>query len=264
MRLHPKLLAAGLVTLCGAGLAAPATLAADAAPAAEPGVWQKHEYSFEFMGFTSTYSCDGLADQLQRLLLLAGARSDAKAQPGACAAGFGRPDRFARATLVFYTLAPAAGGASGEAGVGRWRPVALAIHSPFELQAGDCELVEQFRDNVLRKMFSIRNVADNTRCIPHQESGSLIDLRFESFAPVADASAPVGTAPAARPRVYAYPKSGQTPAQQAQDRAECEASASAQSGFDAAAPSNSGTEARADTYARALTACLEKRGYSVK
>jgi len=26
--------------------------------AREPGVWQKHEYSFVFMGFTSTYSCD--------------------------------------------------------------------------------------------------------------------------------------------------------------------------------------------------------------
>ena len=30
-------------------------------------------------------------------------------------------------------------------------------------------------------MFSTRNVINNTTCIPHQESGSNIDLRFESF-----------------------------------------------------------------------------------
>jgi len=74
--------------------------------AREPGVWQKHEYSFAYMGFTSTYSCDGLADKLKLLLVAAGARQDAKSQPGACASGFGRPDKFARADLTFYTLTP--------------------------------------------------------------------------------------------------------------------------------------------------------------
>ena len=27
----------------------------------EQGVWQKHEYSFQFLGFTTTYSCKTLA-----------------------------------------------------------------------------------------------------------------------------------------------------------------------------------------------------------
>ena len=72
-----------------------------AAPTGGPGVWQNHKYTFQFMGFTTTYSCDGLADKLRKLLLAAGARSDVKSQPGACAAGFGRPDKFARADLDF-------------------------------------------------------------------------------------------------------------------------------------------------------------------
>src|ERR1700721_1270959 len=71
----------------------------------EPGMWQKHEYSFTFMGFTSTYSCDGLADKLRVLLIASGTRPDAKARAGACASGFGRPDKVARADLTFYTLA---------------------------------------------------------------------------------------------------------------------------------------------------------------
>jgi hypothetical protein len=41
------------------------------------------------MGFTSTYSCDGLADKIKVLLIAAGARRDSKSRPGACASGFG-------------------------------------------------------------------------------------------------------------------------------------------------------------------------------
>jgi hypothetical protein len=148
----------------------------------EPGVWQKHEYSFTFMGFTSTYSCDGLADKLRLLLLAAGARADAKARAGACASGFGRPDKFARADLTFYTLAPGGTDASEVKPVDAiWRPVTFADHSPRDLGTGDCELIEQFRSNLL-PMFTTRSVDDHTSCIPHQQSGSLVSLRFESLA----------------------------------------------------------------------------------
>jgi hypothetical protein len=181
--------------LLGALLAASPVIAGDAVASAppEPGIWQKHEYSFAFMGFTSTYSCDGLASELKILLLAAGARSDVKSRPGACASGFGRPDKFARADLTFYTLAPAASTSNpapaDSAADGIWRPVAFAYLKPRELGRGDCELVEQFRSNVL-PMFTTRNVDNQTVCIPHQESGSVVDLRFESFAPPPKATAP--------------------------------------------------------------------------
>jgi len=158
-------------------------VAADQASTREAGVWQKHELSFAYLGFTSTYSCDGLADKVKLLLIAAGARQDAKSRPGACASGFGRPDKFARADLTFYTLVPAAinSAPGGDQVAGIWRPVLLAARSPRDLQTGDCELVEQFRNTVL-PMFATRNVADHTTCVPHQESGSVIGLRFESFA----------------------------------------------------------------------------------
>jgi len=101
--------------VCSPVLLAPRAAYADdpsSAAAPEQGVWQKHEYNFAYMGFTSTYSCDGLADKLKLLLIAAGARKDAKSQPGACASGFGRPDKFARASLTFYTLAPGSGDGS--------------------------------------------------------------------------------------------------------------------------------------------------------
>lgn len=146
------------------------------------GTWQKHQYPFWAMSFTSTYSCDGLADKLKVLLLAAGARADVKAN-GACSSGFGRPDKLAQADLTFYTLIPDADAKPGE-GVradGQWRPVTLAVHSPRELGLGDCELVDQFRTQVL-PMFATRNVSSQTSCVPHQNSGSNINLKFESFA----------------------------------------------------------------------------------
>jgi hypothetical protein len=179
-----KLAALAGIVLCPALLIARTSFADEPAAAArDVGIWQKHEYSFRYMGFTSTYSCDGLADKLKLLLIAAGARHDAKSEPGACASGFGRPDKFASATLTFYTLGPAGAGTPADAKQVNavWRSVALSARSPRELALGDCELVEQFRNSVL-PMFATRNMVNHTTCIPYQLSGSNIDLRFESLA----------------------------------------------------------------------------------
>jgi hypothetical protein len=181
--LAPRL-AAAAAAFAAALLLGGAALADDpAAAAAQPGTWQSHKYTFQFLGFTTTYSCDGLADKLRLLLLAAGARADVKAQPGACASGFGRPDKFARADLTFYTLTPTEAPTDAKPVNGTWRPVTFANNSPRELGLGDCELIEQFRDRVL-PMFNTRNVVSNTACVPYQYSGSTIDLKFDSFAAV--------------------------------------------------------------------------------
>jgi hypothetical protein len=80
---------------------------------------------------------------------------------------------------------------------------------------------------------------------------------------------PTGTSPPGTqkgPKVFLYPKNGQTPDQQARDRYECYRFAVAQSGFDPMR-SNAGTspapagEMQSD-YERAQSACFEARGYS--
>jgi hypothetical protein len=169
--------------LAGALLLSTAAIADDTVSDGGAGTWQSHKYTFQFMGFTSTYSCDGLADKLRIVLLAAGARADVKSSPGACASGFGRPDKFARADLTFYTLAPADASAGTGAVQGVWRPVVFTARQPRQLGLGDCELMEQFRQQVL-PMFTTRDVAANTTCVPHQESGSNIDLKFEAFTAV--------------------------------------------------------------------------------
>jgi len=176
-----------------AGVVPPNALAADSAPAQsaaqgenavlQPGSWQPHTYQFQFMGFTATYSCDGLGDKLKLLLRLAGARPDAKVTPS-CTRGYGVPDKLGNAQLEFSTLSPAAApvdavGADGNLR-GVWRKVELAPRRPYKLEAGDCELVEQFRDTLL-PMFTTRNVNSRITCVPHQ-SGAY-NLSFEVFAP---------------------------------------------------------------------------------
>src|ERR1700689_2245195 len=76
MKLLRALKCIGRLVICGFSMAAFA--AEPSAADAEQGVWQKHEYSFQFLGFTTTYSCDGLASKLKDLLIAAGARADAK------------------------------------------------------------------------------------------------------------------------------------------------------------------------------------------
>jgi hypothetical protein len=172
-----RVLNLGCAVICGFSMTA---FAGDqTAHDSEQGVWQKHDYSFQLLGFTSTYSCDGLASMLKVLLIAAGARTDTKSISGGCSRGYGVPDKFARANLTFYTLAPIVNGENSIAPInGVWRSVAFADRSPREVRLGDCELVEQFRDKVL-PMFTTRNFDSRMTCIPNQLSGSVIDLKFE-------------------------------------------------------------------------------------
>ena len=170
-----------IFALVGGVLSVSAFAAEPSAGGPAQGVWQKHEYSFQFFGFTTTYSCDGLANKLKILLVAAGARTDAKSTSDGCARGYGTPDKFARARLTFYTLAPVANtDDAGSSVTGVWRAVALADRSPHDLARGDCELVEQFRDKVL-PMFTTRNIDNRMTCVPNQLSGSAVNLKFDVF-----------------------------------------------------------------------------------
>lgn len=158
------------------------------------GVWQKHEYVFSYAGFTSQYSCDGIADKVKLLLLAAGARDDLSVR-GSCSDPRGSASRIAVARATFHTLAPApvaptasdTPGAGPTAAVdgaaGAWKAVAFKERAPSWLEAGDCELVEQF-DRELLPLFTTRNRQSHMTCVPNQYQLGSITLRFEVFAPL--------------------------------------------------------------------------------
>jgi hypothetical protein len=170
-----------------------------AEPEAAPGVWQDHQIELAYLGFTSHYSCDGLQSKLELLLRQLGARADAKVTTFGCERGFGTPSRFPRATMKFATLQPVdagngAGAAAATADIaaaaapvtsatpvaGVWRAVQLAPHRPFNLEDGDCELMEQFRDKVL-PLFATRDQQLKLTCVPHQDIGPF-SLQMQVFA----------------------------------------------------------------------------------
>jgi Family of unknown function (DUF6515) len=66
------------------------------------------------------------------------------------------------------------------------------------------------------------------------------------------------------PKVFLYPKNGQSADQQARDRYECYRFAVGQTGFDPMHPGGAGRVEQQSDYERAQAACFEGRGYSVK
>jgi hypothetical protein len=94
------------------------------------------------------------------------------------------------------------------------------------------------------------------------------DNQYEVVAPPDGSGDSASTQAPPSDDIFIYPKSGQSEEQQSQDRYECHSWASGQSGFDptksggGVAPQDANSK-RAD-YNRAMTACLEGRGYSVK
>lgn len=161
-----------------AGLALTAA-ALNAPQAAEPApAWKQHDLHFQYMGFTSIYACDALADRLKDLLIQSGARKDAKARPS-CSQPSG-PDRMAGARLSFSTVS---GDAKSEAPAGAtWKKVRFANSALRDPQSGDCELMEQFRDEVIKKAFTTRNLKSNTMCFPHQ-ANQRFEIEFEVLVP---------------------------------------------------------------------------------
>jgi hypothetical protein len=82
--------------------------------------------------------------------------------------------------------------------------------------------------------------------------------------PGADSASPSTAASSGPPDdVYAYPRNGQSEEQQSRDRYECHRWAADQTGFDPTRAGAGSGNGRAD-YMRALGACLDARGYTVR
>jgi len=133
-------------------------------------VWTPKELRFTYMGFTSHYSCDGLADKMRLILLQLGARPDLKIRELPCAGSFGRPTEFPGVTVNMNVLTPwdAAGANASVTPVpAHWKLMELTTDRDPLREAGDCELIEQVKAHVL-PLFTARNVEYHSTCVPNQ------------------------------------------------------------------------------------------------
>jgi hypothetical protein len=59
-----------------------------------------------------------------------------------------------------------------------WIPVEIGRGPKLDLSAGDCELLEQVRDDLL-PLFSARKATMDMNCIPHQQTAGSLRLTVE-------------------------------------------------------------------------------------
>lgn len=180
---------------------------AEAGPVVEA-VWFEREIFVTYMAFTSYYSCEGLREKVQWVLTELGVRQDFKVTARGCIRLSG-PEvmpsvRIVAALPVEATpevLAELASGASKRELASRATGKTLAepeVTARFPavprriefrsrmngpLEDGDCELIEQLRDQLMVPL-GARIIEDNVRCMPRQVALGAVRLTVEVLQPV--------------------------------------------------------------------------------
>jgi len=157
----------GRISVCARALIASTALLALSPAGAQDhqaANWSTHELDFQYMGFSSRYSCSGLETSVRQILLQLGARDDKSlVTPGACSAVNDRPARIAGVHIKATTLQPAADANLANVDA-YWKQVTIG----GGLSDADCELMDQVKTEILR-LFATRNVkSSSTPCVPHQ------------------------------------------------------------------------------------------------
>lgn len=144
------------------------TIPAWAGPQPVQAVWVARKVHFVYRSFTTVYSCDGLRDEVEGLLMKLGAR-DLEIRPDPCIYGAGRPDPFAGVRVKMRVLVPAGPRVPAAAPriAAHWHKVVLTSDGSELDYGGKCELISQFRRTVL-PLFEPRRVDLRATCIPHQ------------------------------------------------------------------------------------------------
>jgi hypothetical protein len=155
------------------GLLTAATLAAVEAngAAAEPTApervsvtWEHRQATFNYYGITTAYNCDALAVQVRRILTYLGARDDLTVSAQGCP--LDRPGHNAWVKADFNVPTPAVGDQAAAGVPGRWNRVKLTPRNPAFMDDGDCELMQELKDLVV-KNFHFRRLDYVTSCFPH-------------------------------------------------------------------------------------------------
>ena len=130
-------------------------------------MWVPKELHFDYRGFTTKYSCDGLQERMRDVLLKLGARPDLRVRGYGCTRLVG-PDPFAGVSIKMNVLQPA-GKQGGPAVPVHWQRVDLLTglyeHDPVDA-AADCELIGQIKQKIL-PLFATRNVDYRSTCEAH-------------------------------------------------------------------------------------------------
>ena len=129
------------------------------------GAWQEHKVTFSYVGFTSSFTCDGLELHVRQILVHLGARQDAHVRASGCGGPYNTPTHSAWVDTDFHTLAPVADAAPGSVKA-VWAALEVTPRRPSFMGDGDCELIREMKD-LITQNFALRDVEYRTSCYPH-------------------------------------------------------------------------------------------------
>jgi hypothetical protein len=147
-------------------LACASSESAAAADSVVASTWQHHKVTFPYIGLTSKFNCNGLADTVRAILLHLGARDDVHVWASGCGAGSSVPGGNAFVETDFYALSPAANGDSSDSVPAQWTAKVLDRNHPHIMDYGSCELIDQMRD-LITTSFAMRDLQYRADCFPH-------------------------------------------------------------------------------------------------
>lgn len=161
---------------------------APAAPAGNPraAVWKDQRVEFFYVGRTSRYSCDGLRDKVRAMLLDLGARRDLSIVAVGCVgyghmqgspAGLRLKIEFSSPALPEPRAKPVRDGDLAALDA-RFQAFTVSSDAFRGMGIGDCELVQQFAQQLLPKL-TVRDVRQDIACVPYQPGGSRFLVRGE-------------------------------------------------------------------------------------
>jgi hypothetical protein len=167
-------------------------------------VWKPIDTMFTYSGFTSYYSCDGLADRVRDLLRQVGARN-LKVYGLGCSAPSGgpsvapsvrimgeipieaTPEAIADVTKLHEQRvkdgATKTGSAIPDEFTATRHVVTLSNRRDVGIEAGDCELLEQVKGRLLPEL-GIKVIKSDLHCLPRQVDIGLKTVEVETLTPV--------------------------------------------------------------------------------
>lgn len=148
-------------------------------------IWKAQQLSFEYRGDSTVYSCRSLQDKLVMILRTVGAREDVQLHNFVCDEQLGiarfqvsmkspmiaseenireATERDSKDELIARVSGEKlATAADLERFPAVWKTVSFARDRNMRLERGDCELVQQVRQQILPRMY-VRVVRDKVRC----------------------------------------------------------------------------------------------------
>lgn len=177
-----KLLLSSLITLplLHTGIAA----AEDADTQKVQAQWQPRELTFHYMGFSTYYSCTSIEDRLEQILRDLGAKTDVRVAATGCMSPVDVSGMItARIRLNMPVESSTATNGEGASFEAQQKLVSLKTHDDRQVGSGDCELLEQVRNQIVPAL-KLKVVRDDLHCIPGQAVLSGRGLEVQSLVPV--------------------------------------------------------------------------------